>query len=97
MQRVERDAGAAAATEPEIVFLGRVTPFKGVAVAIQALALLRTEMQIPAVLSVIGPEDSDHGAEMRRLAERLGVAGSVRFRGQVPPEQAAKALSGRRR
>ena len=73
--RVERDAGAAAATEPEIVFLGRVTPFKGVAVAIRALALLRTEMQIPAVLSVIGPEDSDHGAEMRRLAETRGGGG----------------------
>ena len=36
-RRVER----APAPEPEIVFLGRVTPYKGLAVAIEALALLR--------------------------------------------------------
>jgi len=92
-ERVGRDPAVSGRAEPEIVFLGRVTPFKGVAVAIEALALLRSEIHIPAVLNVIGPEDSDHGAEMRRLAERLGVAGSVRFRGQVAPEQAAQALS----
>jgi glycosyltransferase involved in cell wall biosynthesis len=79
--------------EPEIVFLGRVTPFKGLSVAIEALALLDSQHDLHARLSVIGPEDPDHGAEMRRLAERLGVAGRVSWHGQAPPEQAAKLLA----
>jgi glycosyltransferase involved in cell wall biosynthesis len=81
------------APEPQIVFLGRVTPYKGLAVAIEALALLRSDAAITATLLVIGPEDAGHGAEMRRLAERLGVADAVSWRGQQTPEQAAGALA----
>jgi glycosyltransferase involved in cell wall biosynthesis len=81
------------APDPEIVFLGRVTPYKGIAVAIEALALLRSEHQIEARLQVIGPEDADHGLEMRRLSERLGVAGAVVWSGQRSPEQAAASLA----
>jgi glycosyltransferase involved in cell wall biosynthesis len=81
------------APEPEIVFLGRVTPYKGVAVALQALALLRSEHGIPARLAVVGPEDPPYGADMRRLAERLGVAAAVSWRGQATPEEAAAALA----
>jgi glycosyltransferase involved in cell wall biosynthesis len=83
----------APAPEPEIVFLGRVTPYKGLAVAIEALALLRAERAPAATLVVVGPEDSAHGADMRRLAERLGVAEAIRWRGQQAPEQAAAALA----
>jgi glycosyltransferase involved in cell wall biosynthesis len=79
---------------PEIVFLGRVTPYKGLSVAIEALALLRSERQIDARLVVVGPEDEAHGAEMRRLADDLGVARAVIWRGQQTPEQAAAALAG---
>jgi glycosyltransferase involved in cell wall biosynthesis len=81
------------APEPEIVFLGRVTPYKGVAVAIEAVALLRSRYGIPASLSLVGPEDPDHGTEMRQLAERLGVAAAVRWHGPTPPEQAAALLA----
>jgi glycosyltransferase involved in cell wall biosynthesis len=81
------------APEPEIVFLGRVTPYKGVAVAIEALALLRSEHGIPARLVVLGPEDPGHGADMRRLAERLGIAGAVSWRGQATPDEAAAAFA----
>ena len=79
--------------DPEIVFVGRITPWKGVAVAIEAVALLRSRYGIPARLSLVGPEDADHGAEMRRLAERLGVADAVRWHGPTPPEQAAALLA----
>ncbi|HEY7952327.1 MAG TPA: glycosyltransferase [Solirubrobacteraceae bacterium] len=78
---------------PEVVFLGRVTPYKGLSVAIEALAQLRSELGIDARLIVVGPEDSGHGAEMRLLAERLGVAAAVQWRGQATPEQAAAVLA----
>ena len=81
------------APDPEIVFLGRVTPYKGVKVAIEAVAMLRSEHDIPARLVVVGPEDSPHGAEMRRLAERLGISAAVSWRGQLTPEQAAGELA----
>jgi glycosyltransferase involved in cell wall biosynthesis len=81
------------APEPEIVFIGRVTPYKGISVAIEALALLRSEYAISARLVAIGPEDPDHGGEMRSLAERLGVAEAISWRGSCPPEEVAAALA----
>jgi len=83
----------APAAEPELVFLGRVTPYKGLAVAIEALALLRSEQGIHARLIVVGPEDAAHGRELRGLAARLGVGEAIDWRGQQPPEQAAAALA----
>jgi glycosyltransferase involved in cell wall biosynthesis len=83
----------APAPTPEIVFLGRVTPYKGLFVAIEALSLLRSQRSIEATLVVVGPEDPGHGAEMRRLAERLGVADALQWRGQQTPQQAAAALA----
>jgi glycosyltransferase involved in cell wall biosynthesis len=81
------------APAPEIAFVGRVTPYKGVSVAIEALALLRSEHQIAATLSVMGPEDSGYGNEMRAFAERLGVAERVRWHGPTPPEEVARRLA----
>lgn len=86
---VERSA----APEPQIVFLGRVTPYKGLAVAIEALALLRRQFDIAATLVVVGSEDAAHGAELRRLAARQGVAAAIRWEGQQPPERVAMALA----
>ena len=81
------------AQKPEIVFLGRVTPFKGLEVAIRALAGLRERHGIEATLVVIGPEDAGHGAELRRLAAQLGLDGAIRWQGQRTPEQAAAQLA----
>lgn len=81
------------APQPEIMFVGRVTPYKGLAVAIEALALLRSQHAIPARLVVAGAEDSDHGSDMRRLAERLGVADAIDWRGALAPEQLAAGLA----
>lgn len=60
--------------------IGRVDPRKGIAVAVQALAALPAE----AALVVDGPVEGDHDAELRALAERLGVAGRVSFAGTDP-------------
>jgi glycogen(starch) synthase len=81
------------APEPEVAFLGRVTPMKGVEVAIEAMALVRSEHGINASLVVLGPEDSGYGAELRALAARLGIADAIVWRGQVTPEQAAAQLA----
>jgi glycosyltransferase involved in cell wall biosynthesis len=86
---IERDR----TPEPCIAFLGRVTPYKGPAVAIEALALLRSEHGVLANLVVVGPEDGDYGAELRRLADRLGVAAAVSWLGQATPGQAAATLA----
>ena len=81
------------APTPEIVFLGRVNPYKGLAVAIEALAALRAGSAPAASLIVIGPEDGDHGEELRALARRRGVADAIAWRGQQTPQQAAAALA----
>jgi glycosyltransferase involved in cell wall biosynthesis len=82
------------APEPRIVFLGRVSPYKGLAVALEALSLLRSEHGMLANLVVVGPEDGEHGAEMRGLAERLGVTAAVSWHGQATPREAAATLAG---
>jgi glycosyltransferase involved in cell wall biosynthesis len=81
------------APEPEILYVGRVTPYKGVWLAIEALAALRSEHGIAARLEIVGPEDAQHGAELRRIAEQQGVADRVRWHGQQSPEQVAAALA----
>jgi glycosyltransferase involved in cell wall biosynthesis len=81
------------APEPVIAFVGRVTPYKGVWVAVQALALLRSEHGIAARLEVIGPEDAGHGVWVRNLARELGVADAIDWLGQMPPEQVAARLA----
>ncbi len=79
--------------QPEIAFVGRVTPHKGVDVAIEALALLRSDYQIPVTLTVAGPADGHYGAQLRELASRLGVAEALRWPGSLPPESIAALLA----
>jgi len=79
--------------EPEIAFVGRVTPYKGLASAIEALALLRSDHNVPASLVVAGPEDEGHAAELRSLAARLGVADAVRWNGPLQPAGIAELLA----
>jgi len=81
------------AQEPEIVFVGRITPYKGVAVAIEALALLQARHQISATLTLAGPEDRGHGDELRQLAAGLGVAEQLRWRGPLQPQAIATLLA----
>lgn len=81
------------AREPQILFIGRVTPYKGLAVALEALALLRDEHGIAAQLVVLGPQDAAHAAELRARAAELGLDGAVDWRGQADAEQVAAALA----
>ncbi len=84
----------APAPVPEILFVGRVTPYKGLDVAIEALALLRAEPGLGDVrLRVVGPEDEPHGTELRDQARRLGVADAIAWIGAVDPDGVAAALA----
>jgi glycosyltransferase involved in cell wall biosynthesis len=78
---------------PEIAFIGRVTPTKGGSVAIEALALLRDEYGIHARLVVAGPEDADHGAELRLLAHRRGVTELIDWLGAGDQAAVARVLA----
>jgi len=81
-----------------IAAVGRLVPRKGVDDAILALAELRRRGRRDVDLLVVGgsadrPVSED--PEARRLAEvarRAGVAGSVRFRGQVPHDRLGSVL-----
>src|SRR6185437_8066886 len=89
-----RGRPARAVPEPEIVFVGRVNRFKGLGVAIEALAILRAGGHPGARLVVIGPEqEPDYVAEMRALISSRGLDGAVTWRGQLGPEQTAAALA----
>lgn len=83
----------APAPEPEILFLGRVTPPKGVSVAIEALSLLRARHRVPARLTVLGPEEDGHVAQLRASARRLGVEDAVAWGGAASPQEVAQALA----
>lgn len=58
-----------------LLAVGRVEPRKGFVRAVEALAMLPEQ----ATLKIVGPDDGEHGAELRSLAGDLGVADRVSF------------------
>jgi glycosyltransferase involved in cell wall biosynthesis len=81
------------APDNEIVFVGRITPAKGVQVAVEALALLKRDHGISAQLTVIGPEENHHGTELREIAARIGVAEAIKWVGPAKPAEIADVLA----
>jgi glycogen(starch) synthase len=69
-----------------LLYVGRVVEQKGVATAIEALALLPAS----ATLRIVGEGDPSYRAELERLATRLGVSGQVTF----TPQQARDQMHG---
>jgi len=68
------------AIPPAFLYVGRLKRYKGVEVAIRALAMARA--QVPGLsLHVAG--DGDDRARLVGLAERLGVSAGVKFHGRV--------------
>ena len=78
----------------DVVFVGRVTPYKGVDVAIDALAALRALTVPDARLIVIGPEDAGYGDTLRERAAGLGIADAILWLGARSPEETAAQLAG---
>jgi D-inositol-3-phosphate glycosyltransferase len=82
-----------AAHRPRLVVLSRMVPRKGIGTTIEALA------ELPGVELVIagGPpreqlEQDEEGARLLGLAERLGVADRIDFRGQIERADAPALL-----
>jgi colanic acid/amylovoran biosynthesis glycosyltransferase len=72
-----------------LLFVGRLIPYKGLDVALRALAMLLSEVET-ASLEVIG--DGPTRAENEQLAGELGIARHVRFRGACPHSDVARAM-----
>jgi phosphatidylinositol alpha 1,6-mannosyltransferase len=80
-------AQAAPGDVPTVLFVGRMDPEKRVDELVRAFAALPADL--PAELEIIG--DGGHRAEWTALAERLGVAARVRFRGFVSEDELVEA------
>lgn len=75
----------------EICFLGRVTPMKNVAFAVDAL----TRVRKPARFHVYGPiEDEAYAAECNRIAARAEGRLTVEWHGTVPHDRVRTLLAG---
>ncbi|MCF4120152.1 glycosyltransferase [Antribacter sp. KLBMP9083] len=87
-----RAAGEARAGDgtPTILFVGRLDPEKRVEELIRAVALLPRDL--PARLEVVG--DGARRAAWTALADELGVADRVRFRGHVTDDELLEAYAG---
>jgi glycosyltransferase involved in cell wall biosynthesis len=78
--------GPADRPRDELLFVGRLDRQKGAGLAVRALAGLNgPAAALPLRVVGTGPE----GAALRRLAGELGVAGRVRWEGQLPQAELA--------
>jgi glycosyltransferase involved in cell wall biosynthesis len=64
-----------------LVYVGRLSPEKGVHILIRALAVLQRRLSQPPALSVVG--DGSERTALEALARDLGCAHAVRFAGQL--------------
>jgi glycosyltransferase involved in cell wall biosynthesis len=77
------------ADAPAFLYVGRLKRYKGIALAIRALALAR-ERRPDLSLDIAGT--GDHRPELERLTAELGLAGAVRFRGFVSEAEKIELL-----
>lgn len=78
------DEQAPMGREPVVVVVGRLSPEKGHAIVIEALALLLSH-GIPARLRLVGPGDYD--STLAPLAERFAVDDRIEHVGPLPPAE----------
>ena len=83
------DGATPRATSPTFLYVGRLKRYKGVEIALRALALAR-ERQTALRLEIAG-QGSDR-PRLERLARKLGLAEAVRFLGFVSEEEKRQLL-----
>ncbi|OGO53033.1 MAG: hypothetical protein A2148_00900 [Chloroflexi bacterium RBG_16_68_14] len=85
-----RARNGARPSEVVVGAVARLSPEKGLDVLLRAVARLVAEgMPLRVVLAGDGP----WRVRLRRMAERLGIAGRVDFRGEVPHERVPEVLA----
>jgi len=67
-----------------VLFVGRVLTLKGIDLAIEAIA--RTKADV--TFTIVG--EGNYKEKGRRLAEKLGIADKVTFRGHIPAQEARR-------
>lgn len=67
---------------PRVLFLGRIHPVKGLDTLLRSIALLKNT-DTPVSLIVAGDGDPTYVAEMRGLAQELGISSDVLFAGMI--------------
>ncbi len=69
-------------TKVRLIFLGRVTPKKGLDVLIRALALLRAD-SLDASIIVVGNPDAGYSASLQSCAREVGMQEYVHYLGHI--------------
>lgn len=78
-----------ASTSPlKVIFVGRLLPFKGVALLLQAIA--RVHKDIPIQLTIVG--DGPIRGQLEQLASDLELSTDVRFAGNLPLAQVSERM-----
>lgn len=77
---------------PHFVFLGRITPEKGLTWLLRALA----EVKVPIHMDIAGAGNQEQEQAIRRLADRLGLINRITFHGWVNEAQALQLIQGAR-
>ena len=83
------DPGTGRAGRPTFLYVGRLKRYKGVDIALRALAEAR-RTRADLELEIVG--QGDDRARLERLARRLQLGGAVRFLGFVPEEEKRRRL-----
>jgi glycosyltransferase involved in cell wall biosynthesis len=68
-----------------IGYVGRISPEKGIDVALRAVAMLRQQDGLEVELEVAGTGERALLDQLEALATELGIAAQVRFRGRLDP------------
>jgi glycosyltransferase involved in cell wall biosynthesis len=77
---------------PHFVFLGRITPEKGLTWLLRALA----EVKVPVHMDIAGSGNQEQEQAIRRLAEHLGLMNQITFHGWVNEARAIQLIQGAR-
>ena len=83
------DPATPRATRPTFLYLGRLKRYKGVELALRAIAAAR-QSRADITLDICG--QGDDRPRLERLARELGLAAAVRFLGFVPEEEKRRLL-----
>jgi glycosyltransferase involved in cell wall biosynthesis len=75
-----------------VLFLGRLSPQKGLNILVPAFAEFARREQTDAVLVLAGPDYDGYGEEVRRLVRREGIDDRVVFAGMLRGRERVEAL-----